>query len=102
MREEADYRARLNAKFIIYAIKCNCGRMYIGETTNLRTRMNLHKEQIKYTRYRKLFSSKHIFSCKEKFNFIPIFSCKDENQIARKNLEHKFIDKYHPSLNRDG
>ena len=34
-------------KYCIYAIKCRCSKNYIGETTNLRLRFNLHKQNIR-------------------------------------------------------
>lgn len=87
--------------FVIYAMICkNCKQFYIGETESLRPRMNNTKKDIKHEHYRKLFAYKHIYSCKKGFNFLPIFECKNNDIIYRKNMELYFIDKLKPSLNR--
>ena len=89
-----------DSKFVIYAISCNCSKIYIGESVDLRLRMNLHKSHISNPDESRLYVSKHIRICKKGFKFIPIFSMKDDNLIERKIHESHFINKFKPSLNR--
>lgn len=90
-----------NSLYVIYAVFCNaCDASYIGQTEDLRSRTNLHKNQIKKADYRKLTVSKHIFSCGGKFKIIPFFKSKD-NLTERECMEKKFIMKYKPSLNSE-
>ena len=87
-------------KFWIYGIRCgNCSYTYIGETTNLRLRFNLHKQHIRENA--NFFVTRHINSCGSgNFYIMPIYKMKNEDEIERKNKESYFIKKYTPNLNR--
>lgn len=88
---------------VIYALKCEkCGAGYIGETSNLRKRVNLHRNQNKKRKYRKLFVNKHISQCSN-FNFkvMPLYKLRNDNAQERKIRELYFIRKFAPLLNRD-
>ena len=74
------------SKNVIYAITCvNCHKEYIGQTSNLRDRVTLHRQQIRDPRYRHLPVSKHIYSCNYNPD-IPFRICPlsiKENETAR-------------------
>ena len=89
-----------NSIFCIYVLKCKCGLIYIGECENFRARINLHVNQIAKPEYRKLYVSKHIFGCGQKFTAAPIFLMPDEALINRKVKEEHFIHLLKPELNR--
>ena len=92
-----------NSLFLIYVLICDkCGRKYIGETENLRDRINNHKKDTNNANYRKLFSNKHFHSCSNnKFHFAPLFKCHGSDVIQRKQKEDELIKKLKPSLNCD-
>ena len=53
-----------NAKNVIYLINCSgCDKEYIGQTSNLRARVRVHKQQILNPNLRTLYVSKHIAHC---------------------------------------
>lgn len=96
------HKMSCNSILCIYALKCHkCQKFYIGECEELRARINLHVNQIKHKKYRKLNVSHHIFSCGSKFNVIPLFLMDSENIISRKIKEQYFISLYKPELNVD-
>ena len=78
-----------NSLYLIYMILClKCGSTYIGETENFRARVNLHKSQTRNADLRKLRVNKHMFECsQEKFKVSPIFKCKNDNLLYRKQME---------------
>ena len=89
-----------NSKNVIYLLICQCQKFYIGETADFRARVNLHHNQIQKDEYRKLFVSKHIFSCSRgKFSIAPICSSY-ENEAKRLTMENFFIKKFKPNLNK--
>ena len=90
-----------NSLFVIYYIKCQfCPLSYIGETDNFRSRVNLHKSNTKNEANRNLKVNKHIHFCsKNKFSITPIFKCKNDDYVYRKEMESVFINSYCPSLN---
>ena len=64
---------------VIYLIRCGgCDKEYIGETSNLRARIRVHKQQILDPRLRRLYVSHHIAHCainkRPLFQVIPFFS----------------------------
>ena len=89
-----------NSKFVIYTLICdNCDKKYIGECSEVRQRMNLHKSDIKLHQNRKLQVSKHIHNCADgKFKFCIIYQS-DSNVLKRRTVEKHFIETYKPSLN---
>ena len=92
---------------VIYVIVCGgCNKEYIGETKNLRLRMNLHKEQIRNTRHRVLQVSHHIWNCTRQqkvigpiFRFMPIYHVFSKDQDVRCQKEKSLIEKFKPVLN---
>jgi len=49
---------------VVYVIICNgCNKKYIGETTNLRSRVTLHNQHINHPELRKIPLSKHLVEC---------------------------------------
>ena len=88
---------------VIYVIKCNnCPATYIGETSDLRKRNNLHKNQIKIPAYRHLKVSQHIFNCTKSFDYriMPFYKMNTDEETARKIKEDYFIRIFQPSLNK--
>ena len=92
-----------NVKNIIYAIVCQgCGKEYIGETSHMRNRITVHKQQIKVPSTRILKVSKHLDDCSStepKFLVFPFYKLTTDNAIMRKRKENLFIKKLKPELN---
>ena len=93
-------------KDTIYLIKCaGCDKEYIGETSDLRSRVRVHKQQISDPRLRHLYVSHHIAHCSINhpipFTITPFFSVNRNDRIYREELEQHFINKFAPELNRD-
>ena len=91
------------SKNLIYVIFCpTCKKEYVGQTSDLRNRVTVHKQQIRDERLRKLPVSKHLHSCHPDpiipFRICPI--AKKDNRIAREILESHLIQKYKPKLNQ--
>ena len=87
----------------IYVIECQgCFKMYIGETNNLRLRVNLHRDHAK--KNTGLGVSKHIFSCSIKLNFpfkvMPFYKMSTDDSTIRRRMEEHFINKFKPELNK--
>jgi hypothetical protein len=94
-----------HAKNVIYAIICpSCQLTYIGQTTNLRSRVTLHKQHNREAKYRTLHVNKHLSQCgKCDFKIFPFYQLYAKSGNISSQLENKekmFIDKYKPSLNR--
>ena len=87
-----------NSTSVIYVMFCICGKSYLGETSNFRQRVNLHKSQLSLERNRKIYALKHIFSCGSKFSINPIYMC-SENTLERETIETHFINMYKTLLN---
>ena len=87
----------------IYVLKClGCSKTYIGETSNLRSRINLHRNHIIHNVG--LNVSQHIHDCasklKYKFNVMPFYKVNEDNCRLRKLKEQFFIKLFSPELNR--
>lgn len=88
----------------IYVIRCNgCNSIYIGETSNLRLRTNLHRDHTKNKTG--LYVNTHISKCaKDKypnFNIMPFYKVKKDDVALRKSKESHFIKKFKPHLNKE-
>ena len=86
---------------LIYCLTCNgCNSEYIGETGGqLNYRMNLHRNQIKHTKYRTLKVSKHINECGQgQFNVYPFHKSFKQCHIYREELENNFRKNIKPAL----
>ena len=93
------------SKSVIYCITCcGCQKQYIGETGNLRARVTVHKEHIKYPSLRMMGVSEHIANCaKEKrpqFKIFPFYKENSYNRTIRENKQDYFIAKFDPELNK--
>ena len=54
------YAMSCKSRSVIYVILCvKCNSFYVGQTENLRSRVTLHREQIKHEKYRHLTVSEH-------------------------------------------
>ena len=52
------------SRYLIYVITCpNCRSFYVGQTEHLRNRVTVHKEQIKYEKYRQVNVSDQLAKC---------------------------------------
>ena len=89
-----------NCKNVVYCINCHCGKSYIGETSDFRGRVNLHKQQILEQEYRHLYASEHLFECGNKWKIMPIFQMRYSDHLERQFKERTYIEKYKPTLNR--
>jgi hypothetical protein len=86
----------------IYVIVCKgCEEIYIGETSNLRLRVNLHRDHI--IKDQGLAISRHIHTCasnlKDKFHVMPFFKMNKDDTLQRRLKEKYFINKCEPNLN---
>lgn len=92
-----------DATNVIYVLFCaGCNASYIGETTNYRRRINLHREQIANEEHRVLKVSRHIATCarnlQQRFSTLPFYKVfGDTQELIMK--ETFFINKFKPSLN---
>ena len=97
-----------NSENVIYALQCNgCKNLYVGQTVNLRNRLNLHKSHVaKSSNTITLPCSKHFASCNVNprgkliepyFKAIPFWHCTD--RIKRLQYEENFIQQFNSTLN---
>lgn len=98
-----NYKMNCSTLNCIYLIQCNgCKEIYIGETSNLRHRVNLHRNHIEHNEG--LYVSKHIFqcaiNCAPKFYVMPFYKVRSDDQLLRKSKEADFITKFKPKLNK--
>lgn len=91
-----------NTKNVIYLITCKgCKGQYVGETGNeLKTRMTVHRQQIRDRKTRKLAVSEHIATCGGgKFSVFPLYKLRSEDTVERRIKEEQFITMLKPVLN---
>ena len=87
---------------LIYATICKkCGFTYIGETVNLRSRMNTHRSSSNSRTAATQENSRHLYKCGEGFWVCPLYKVGDESLVARLVKENKLINLLQPDLNRD-
>jgi len=90
------------AKNVIYVIICKgCKKQYIGQTCDLRKRVNVHRHHIKDSSAAKLPMSAHIASCSPNMDFsiFPFYKMNNDDKQERLIKEEYFIKKYKPELN---
>ena len=86
----------------MYATLCKkCGHSYIGETVNLRSRMNKHRSDSSSYAVATQENSRHLYECGMGFWICPLYKVGEENKITRLVKEDKFIKLLKPDLNRD-
>lgn len=91
---------------VLYVLECQgCMENYIGQTSDmLRSRMRVHKQQIKTPQYRKIPVSKHIADCAGEmeipFKVFPFYKIIHPDKTFRDVKELSFINKFRPLLNR--
>ena len=96
------YSMSCTTRNLIYAIICKkCGHSYIGETTNLRSRMTKHRTDSKALDNASQEVSLHLYNCGKGFHALPIFKLREENKIARLVKEAHLIKLLKPDLNKD-
>jgi hypothetical protein len=89
-----------NTRNCVYVMECmGCNFIYVGETNNLRLRVNLHRDHIKHDKG--YYVSHHIHSCGTHFKIMPFYKVSRDCELYRKTKEQLFIDKFKPELNRD-
>ena len=87
---------------LVYAIFCKKdNHSYLGETVNLRNRMNAHRTQSGSLTVAAQEVSKHICNCGEGFWICPLYKVGEENKVSRLVKEDKLIKLLKPDLNRD-
>lgn len=91
---------------IIHLIRCTgFGKEHIGETSNLRARVGVHKQQTLDPRLRHLSVNHHIAHCAIGkpilFRITLFFSINCNDKTYREEIEQHFIRKFRPELNRD-
>ena len=99
-------RMDCTATNIVYLIRCTgCSKEYIGESSNLRARVRVHKQQTLDPRLRHLYVNHHIAHCAigkpTLFQIIPFYAVNGDDKIFREEIELHFIKKFRPELNRD-
>jgi ferredoxin len=98
------YNFSCTTKNVIYVIICNNYKAeYIGESGNeLKTRMTVHRQQIRDSNLRTLKVSKHIYTCGKGFSVYPFYKLHSNASASdRRQKEYYFIKKYKPVLNAD-
>ena len=91
---------------VVYLIRCTgYDKEYIGETSNLRARVRVHKQQTLDPRLRHLYVNHHIAPCAIGkpilFRITTFFSINCDDKIHCEEIEQHFIRKFPPELNRD-
>ena len=87
---------------LVYALFCkNCGHSYVGETTNLRSRMAAHRTNSKHLDDTSQEVSIHLHACGKGFHVVPLYKIGVENKIARLVKEDNLIKFLKPDLNKD-
>ena len=91
-----------NTMNCIYVLQCTgCQDLYIGETCNFRSRVNLHKHHV--NKNCGLNVSRHIYDCAKdkdiKFKIMPFYKVTEDDTKLRKEKERYFITKFKPNLN---
>ena len=97
-------RAKMDCtvKNVIYVLICkSCESNYIGETVNLRDRMNSHRSKSTSETDAIAEVSRHLYNCGQGFWMAPIFKMREENKIARLVKEDHLIKLLKPNLNAD-
>ena len=100
-----NYSMDCDTKNVIYVLICNnCKLEYIGETSDFRARMALHKQHINKIEYSFLKVSEHIRNCNctnnsIRFQIMPIFKIHFDDKDKRKVKEAELIKKLKPALN---
>ena len=93
------------ADYCKYSIKCQCNKNYIGETTNLRLKFNLHKLNVREgSEYNvregsEYEVSKYIKGCGGNFKIMPVYKMNSDDK-RRRSMESKLIKSYNPELIR--
>ena len=87
---------------LVYAILCKkCGYSYIGESVNLRSRMNSHRSASSSHTAATQEVSKHLYKCGMGFDICPLYKVGEENKVTRLVKEDRLIKLLKPDLNRD-
>ena len=99
----SEIRFKIQAKMdctvrnVIYTLICKkCEDTYIGETVNLRSRMNTHRNNSTKSDYAVMVASRHLYE----WYVCPIYKMKEENKIARL-VREDYIKLLKPNLNAD-
>ncbi len=87
----------------VYVMVCNgCQKLYIGQSSNFRLRVNLHRDHISHNTG--LNVSRHIAECAKdrttKFKIMPFYKVTIDSKQERENREKQFIQELKPELNR--
>ena len=90
-----------SAEYCLYCLICTgCKKEYIGYTTDLRSRMTVHRQQ---TRNGGIPCDVHFGKCAKnnaiKFRIFPFFRLQTEDLIYLKEMEIHFIQDLSPPLN---
>lgn len=93
-----------NSRNVVYVLECGgCDKLYIGETNNLRLRINNHRTLSNTGAG--LYVNNHFYNCAGKnhptFKVMPFYKVKRDDTTLRKEKELYFINKFKPLLNRD-
>lgn len=94
------------SKNLLYCIICRgCNKEYIGQTGDcLRNRVTVHRQQINHPELRQIELSGHLADCAKnqttQFDIIPFYKIREDNESLRKTMEHYFIKKFKPELNK--
>ena len=90
--------ANCDTKFVIYAILCDCNKLYIGKSEKkLKERKNLHRHHIVSENEYKMPVSKHLEQCN--YNVTIIYVEKSRKPLNLLLAEKYFISLLNPHLN---
>lgn len=88
-----------NSKNVIYVLVCKkCKKEYIGQTKNFRSRMTVHRQQIREKNIM-TGATKHFIACNNiEYPFIAFPFYKTSEDLLEQK-EKLFIDTFKPELN---
>ena len=89
---------------LIYKIACiGCDEYYIGQTVNLRQRVNKHNFNLRHFEERKCKVHKHLYACvdawESSYTITPFFKVFNPTPARLQATEDYFVRKYKPTLN---
>ena len=89
-------------KNVVYALFCNgCEKDYIGQTVNLRNRINTHRSCAKNEDLAVMEVSRHIYRCGKGFKVFPLLKVSNDCVYNRLVEEDILIKLLKPTLNAD-
>ena len=105
MKFTVKYNMDCSCKSVIYVMTCNgCNEFYIGQTSDFRKRVTVHKQQIRQAEYQQIPLSGHIRNCAKNkspmFYIFPLYYFFHKSTESERTIKEKrFIEIFNPKLN---